>query len=89
MVYCDNFITIVVSEIAEVGHDEKEFLFVCYKSGAQTKTRYAQSSDLLQAYSLLQSMLVAHNTGKSMEEHNAPMISLVKDEESSSDEKED
>jgi hypothetical protein len=69
MVYSDQYITIVISEIAEIGNDGQANLFTTYKSGATSKTVYRTPEELAQVFGLIQAMVVKHNTGKTPEEH--------------------
>jgi hypothetical protein len=61
--------TVRISAIAEVAHDGQSILYLTHKSGAKNQTRYANQAELIQAYRTVQAMLVQHETGKSIEEH--------------------
>jgi hypothetical protein len=71
MVYCDNYMSVVIASIAEVGHDGQQNLYITHRSGIRNQTAYGSPQDLLKAYGLIQSMLVQCNTGKTIDEHNA------------------
>lgn len=71
MVYCDNYMTVVIADIAEIGHNGQDSLYITHHSGTRNQTRYQNPQELLQAYTLISRMIVQLNTGKSMEEHTA------------------
>lgn len=94
MVYCDNYMTVRISQVAEVAHDAESLLFLTHISGAKNQTRYQKTPELLQAYAVIQDMLVKHETGKGMQQHaddgtmimppqSSPEIKLVDSEEPS------
>lgn len=71
MVYCDNYMSVRISAIAEVAHNGQDILFLTHLSGAKNQTKYQTSAELLGAYRTVQAMLVHQETGKSIEEHEA------------------
>jgi len=70
MVYFDKYMSVRISSIAEVAHDGESILYITHHSGARSQTRYEDLNGLVAAYQSIQSMLVKHETGKSIDEWN-------------------
>lgn len=77
MVYCDNYMTVRISQVAEVAHDGEALLFLTHISGAKNQTRYQNTPELLQAYAVIQEMVVKQETGKGMQQHAADGTMVV------------
>jgi len=69
MVYCDNYMTVVIEQIAEVGHNGQDSLYITHRSGVRNQTVYRTPEEVAQAYSLISNMIVSLNTGKSIAQH--------------------
>ena len=90
MVYGDQWMSVVIASIAEIGHDGEANLWITHRSGVRNQTGYGSTEELMSAYNLIQNMLVQYNTGLSIQENiekgtvtnpTAPDLSLVEPED--------